>query len=227
MVKILNSRILLLPVLAGLLACSGRDSSADKPSPSNADKQRARAELEYETIQTELFLAAAGKPYLVMDFSRKMISLRLKGATVWDYPLDYELEDSAEVSLFPVRFAGRDKKLMRPIAERYLFRAADQTPDSVLEVIGEAVNVDPELLQRELPERFQLAWQGDIALEIHSDISGRLVSPVKNAMVEIRQAMRRPLGRTVLVLSMKPEDALTLYRAATIGMPTLAIADNN
>lgn len=226
--------ILLLSILMGLAACSGRESSAGKsPSLSTTDEERAKAEAEYTAVQTELYLAASGKPYLVIDFSRNMISLRLKGAVVWDYPIDYEPGDSAhsgpnaaEIGLFPVRFAGHDKKSMRPIVGRYLFRASEQTPDSELVVIGEAVNVDPELLQRDLPERFQLAWEGDIALEVRTEISGRLVSPIKNAMIEIRQVMRLPLGRTVLVLSMEPEDALTLYRAATVGMPTLMIADN-
>ena len=219
-----DSGILLLSILMVLTACSDRESSADKSQALAAeDSERVRAEREYELIQTELNLAATGKPWLALDFSRKMISIRLKGAIVWDHPIDYAEGDSAAVALFPVRFGGRDKKLMRPIAERYLFRAAEQTPDSVLAVISEAVNVDPELLQRDVPERFQLAWEGDIALEVRTDISGRLVSPLKNAMVEIRQVIRRPLGRTVLVLSMDPEDALTLYRAAAVGMPTLVI----
>jgi hypothetical protein len=91
----------------------------------------------------------------------------------------------------------------------------------VLAIVGEVVKVDPDLLQRELPERFQLLWDYGLTMEIRTEIAGRPKSIVNGALVEFRHALRRPFGEAHLTLKMDPEAALTLYRAAQPGMPTL------
>ena len=88
-------------------------------------------------------------------------------------------------------------------------------------IVGEAIRVDPELLQRALPERFQLLWGNGLILEIRTDISGKPISKLQNAIVQIKQALSMPFGETTIVLKIEASEALTLYRAANRGMATL------
>jgi hypothetical protein len=129
--------------------------------------------------------------------------------------------DSQEVEKFATRFAGRGERVVLPLADKYLFAAEDKTSDSVLTIVGEVTNVDPELLQREVPERFQLFWSYGLIMEVRTAVSGKPTSASKNALVKLRHALRSPFGEAYLFLNMNPDDALTLYRAAKRGMPTL------
>lgn len=205
-----------------ILGCGQKQTErSEKLNPDNRSSNRAAAELEYRLIQTELNLVKTGQPYLVLDLKQEKLRLKLKGAVVWSYPMDFVATDSQEVRGFLERFQGRDRKLVRPLAAKHLFAAKEKTPDSVLAVVGQVVKVDPELLRRELPERFQLRWGGDLILEVRTDIRGKSISIFRNAIVEIRRMLQRPFGEAVIVLKMESEAALTLYRAATERMPTL------
>jgi hypothetical protein len=208
-----------------ILGCGQKQTErSEKPNPSNKSWNRSAAEMEYRLIQTELSLVKTGQPYLVLDLKHEKLVLKLKGAVVWSYPMNFAAADSQQVRGFLQRFQGRDRKLVRPLAGKHLFAAKEKTPDSVLAVVGEVVKVDPELLRRELPERFQLRWGGDLILEVRTDISGKSISIFRNAIVEMRQMLQRPFGEAAIVLKMESEAALTLYRATTDGMPTLIYA---
>ena len=79
----------------------------------------------------------------------------------------------------------------------------------------------PELLQRTIPERFQLKWSDDIVLDIRTDVVGKPESKWKNTMVEIRRAIAGSLGDAYVTVKMPKDNAITLDRAAVIGLPTL------
>jgi hypothetical protein len=182
---------------------------------------RHQAETEYRLTQAELRLAKSAQLYMVLDFGRKQIELKLKGAIVWDCPMQLAQADSQEVEKFSTRFAGGGGRVLLPLADKCLFAAEDKTSDSVLAIVGEVTNVDPELLQREVPERFQLFWNYGLTMEVHTEIAGKPTSEFKSALVGLRHALRSPFGEAYLFLNMNPDDALTLYRAAKRGMPTL------
>lgn len=187
----------------------------------NKSWNRADAEAEYRLIQSELNLIKTGKPYLVLDFKRDRLVMKLKGAIVWSYPMVFAEQDAGEVAGFRKRFQGDNGRLIRTLTGKHLFASKEQTPDSILAIVGSAVRVDPSALQRELPERFQLHWGDDLVLEVQTDIAGTPVSRFHNAMVEIGRVLNLPFGESILVVKIKPEEGLTLYRATPIGMPTL------
>jgi len=215
-------------LLCGFLICTSL-SSCKKNQPEQiyhteqSDKKwdRQRADLEYRWIKTELALAKSEELYLVVDFLREEIQLRLKGALLWNYPIHIVETDSQEVREFAQRFQGDLERLIRPLSAKHLFAAQDKMPDSVLEIVGEVVKVDPGLLQREVPSRFQLLWGSDLTLEVRTDVVGEPKSPLKNALVELRHNLRRLFGEAHVIVKMDPEGAITLYRAARPGLPTL------
>jgi len=223
----LRLRRLFLPAVFLMLctvtiSCNQKKEETSQAATSSDKKwNRASAEWDYRLMQTELSLAKTLDLCLVLDLKHGKLKLKLKGAVVWNYPMNFSASDSDKVSDFMHRFLGDNNRLVRPLADKHLFAAERKTPDSVLAIVGKAVNVNPELLQRELPERFQLIWDDNMILEVRTDITGKPLSKLGNAVIEIGQALKRPFGETMIVLSMRVDDALTLYRAATPGMPTL------
>ena len=215
--------------VAIFLACSLAVFSCghkEQELPARTDKggrkwNRPKAELEYRLIKSELALAKTEKPYLVFDFKKGKLKLKMKGAVVWNYPMDIATTDTSQMQEFMNRFEGSDDIFVRPLVAKHLFSAKGKTPDSVLAIVGEAVRVNPDLLQRELPEKFQLLWEDGLILEIKTDISGKPVSNYKNTMIQIRRVLRSPFGESRIILNMQAEDALTLYRVAEPGLQTI------
>jgi hypothetical protein len=212
-------------VLVALSVSScGNDAVPSKaPGGADAGKSRLAEELAYRLIQSELYLTKAEVPYLVLDMEKKEIAIRLEGATVWTYPMKFPTEDSLEIDEFAQRLRGEEGGFLRPVTEKYLFEALDQTPDSVLSIVGKALKIDPGLMQREVPERFRILWGGDVILEIRTGVKGQPISKFRNALVEMGSMFHRPFGRAMIVLEMEPEAAITLYRVSTPGLPTLII----
>lgn len=201
--------------LVAVIGCGDGDSGASAPgwTPEN----------EYQRIHAELKLADLEKPYFVIDFAGKQLLLKLRGATVWQYPLTFGENDLEEVLDFVDRFQTRESKLIRTITETHLFAAQDKTPDSILAIVSEVTKLKPALLQRNLPERFQLLWGDKVILDIKTDIKGTPTDKFENTIFEVRHAIQTPFGKAHLTVKMDPTKALTLYRVAQPGLPTMVI----
>lgn len=206
------------------LSCGNNNLDTSKIAEGARSKwDRAGAEKEYRLLMAQLDLANTGQPYMVIDFENKALKLMLKGAVVWDCAMNFQDSDTAEISKFIRRFHGDNDRLVRPLKEKHLFEATEKTPDSVLAIVGEAVKVDPKLLQRDIPERFSLLWNDNMVIDVRADVPGRPVSSIKNALEEIRKTLHSPFGEAIIVLMMEPDDALTLYRAAERGLLTMVV----
>lgn len=202
----------------------------------NAAIDKSSQELLYQTATLELSLANSGKPYLVIDVPRKALEIRLKGAILLTVPLKLLEAEKGDLDKFVASFGGHGS-LLRPLQGKYLFQAFDQTPDSVLAIVSGVVNVKAELLQREIPERFRLFWNDNLNLDVVSQkdtvadakpkakpketIQEALQGKLENMKMEARYVLRKPFGVRLIVIEASPEDALTLYRVASIGAPTL------
>ncbi len=184
---------------------------------------RGSAEREYRSLMARIDLANIGRPYLILDFNSGSLAIMLKGALIWDCRMNIDPADSLKVGEFESRFRGERDRLIRPLAGKHLYKAAEKISDSTLVVIGEAVKVDPKLLQRDLPERFLLIWDDGLIAEIYTDIHGSPISFIRNTIEEIRQTISSPFGETDVVMKMDPDDALTLYRASEKGMMTMVL----
>ncbi len=249
--RIIRTKHLLLlgmavAVMTAGLSC-GSDNSEASPKtepapavksakPTKANKNAAKqdnqpfdeksAATEYRFLQHELKLAQSEKPYLEINVIRKQVRLMLKGAVIFNAPLVPDSIEKPDPGDFVDAFLGDDYTLVRPVSRKYLFASAKKTPDSVLKIVGEVVKVSPDLLQREIPERFQLQWQDGPILEIRTSVQGEEKDAVKNKLMNLSQTLSRPFGDPVLTLVMPPEEALTLYHAITVGLPTLLVSDS-
>jgi hypothetical protein len=205
--------------------CQKIEQFLAKRSASGVKLPFGSTELIYQTTATELRLAQSSKPYLVFNIPANALELRLKGAVVLRTPLNLVEVEPTAVSKFVEQFTSDTERLVRQISGKYLFASQQQTPDSVLTVVGEVINVKPELMQREIPSRFRLLWADNLILDIVSDAqqvkSESVETKLHNTMMQARYVLRRPFGATLLVIKVKPDDAITLYRVTEPGTPTL------
>jgi hypothetical protein len=191
------------------------------PESGNNKGEHLHAELDCRLLQAELALIKSDSLYLVLNLKQNELQLKLKGVVVWNSPINFIETDSQKSEKFAKRFQGEKELLIRPISYKYLFTAQNKTPDSILVIISDAVKAKPELMQRDVPARFQLLWGYGLILEVRTDIVGKPKSKLKGTIVEVREALRRPFGEARIILKMDPGDALTLYRAAHPGLPAL------
>lgn len=205
---------LMLAVISG---CSGSQNGS---SPTGKEWNASDAEREYQMIQAELKMSELGKPYLVLNFNKKQVRLKLKGAVVWEFPINFEASDADQIASFADHF-HKGHRLVRPITTTHLYAYKEQTPDSILAIISEVTNFDAALLQRELPARFELHWGDEVILDIRTDVEGKPVDKFKNTIVEVRNLLQSPLGSAKITIKMDPVHALTLYRMAQPGLPTI------
>jgi hypothetical protein len=215
------------PAAVGAVAPSSTgESQAPKPkapsrprTPEKWDPERAAG--EYRSLELELALAKTGQIYLVFDTERRQLQLRLKGAVVWNCPVEIAPENSGDLDRFAARFRGSDRQGVRLVSGRYLFSGAERTPDSILAIVGQVVRTDPSTLQRDVPERFQIFWGWGLVLDVRTSVVGLPKSRFRNTDLSVIQAIRRPFGQVLLEVRVSPEAALTLYRTASPGLPTL------
>jgi hypothetical protein len=200
-----------------LTSCGSGDG---KGTAANGGAESSLA-AEYAMTQVELKLAQAEKPYLDVNFAEKGLWLKLKGAVVWSCPITLSVSDSAAMRAFVLKYQSDENRFVRPIVEKHLFSSKEKTPDSVLKIVGKVVNVDPGRLQREIPSRFQLVWEDGLILEVHTDIQGVPKTSFRNTLINLSQTLQKPFGEVTLVISMTPEEAMTLYRATGPGFPTM------
>lgn len=211
-------RFIIYPLLILHVSCGG-DGNADNTPISG--KPRTNSVQEYRRLASELQLAMTNTPYLVLDLAAKKLQLKMAAATVWSYPLALTADKEAELASFAAEVTDDGAPLVRRLSSKRLYAALDQTPDSVLTIVGNAMNVDPELIQRELPEKFQLVFDDGFIMEFRTQVKGETRSALKNTFFAANTAMKRLLGDTYLVTSMDSNAALTLYRAAYEGLPLL------
>ena len=197
-------------------------SAAKGAAPAMSGQERLRAEAEYQMLQAELQIAKGDKPYLVFQWEpQPQLLVKLKGAVVAAYPLRLE-GGPGEVKRFREEFRGPQRRVVRGLAQKYLYTARDQTPDSVLTIVGGVLNLDPQEMQREIPGWFELKWQDDLVLEVRADVDGQPLPGVDLKIVKLQQTIRRPFGEVRLRVRLDRRDALTVYRLAHPGMPVLS-----
>lgn len=217
----------LIGSLVGLLVVGcGGNRSAENEAQSTGEEirqvwDRSAAELEYRLLQAEMSLAKSDSVYLVLDLKANRLQLKLESAVVWSHGLEPASDGMEDVADFCSRFQSGEGRLVRPIVEKYLFEASNKTPDSLLAIVSGAVAVNPELLQRHVPGRFQVLFGEGLILDIRADVPGTPVDKFQNTVKDLRQALRRSLGDAIISLKLEPDEAVTLFRAVNPGMVAL------
>ena len=76
--------LLLIPLLLTGCHKDNTEATASKHKKSAASEPKFS---QYQLMQAELVLANKVKPYLVLDLAQGALKIKIKGATLWDYPL--------------------------------------------------------------------------------------------------------------------------------------------
>lgn len=174
---------------------------------------------ESARLEAELALADSAKPYLVLDLLHRMLLIKLGGAVVWNHPLKLDDGDEKKISEFIVSLDNPDQHYVRHIKEKHLYSGKEQTPDSILSIVGSALKIDKSLLQREIPERFQLEFDDGFVMEFRSPVKGVETSAFRNTVLSVKNAFSKLFGGVYLVTTIDSTAAITLYRISEPGLP--------
>lgn len=217
------SLLLLAAAIVALAGGCGKSSPADsgKGGPVSDNQTSDSITTSYRRLQTELLLAQSKKAYLVLDLPHRQLQLKLGGAVVWNHPLLLSDTSAGAIRSFSERISNPRQGWVRTVKERHLFASKDQTPDSILSIVGEALKIDPKLIQRELPQKFQLVFDDGFIMEFRSGVEGADESGFKSTYLNASTALKRLFGEVYMVSTLDSQAALTLYRAADTGMVLL------
>ncbi|MCB9357921.1 MAG: hypothetical protein H6506_02290 [Calditrichaeota bacterium] len=177
------------------------------------------SEWRYLTIQNELMKSNA--PYLTVDQAAEKVEIRLGGGVVWEL-----LVDSGTTPLNVQRFSGAfapDTAVLFEVEYVQLLKFEQRFPDSLLEIVSNAMDMDPSLLQREIPVMFEIQWRDGPKLLVHSLPEGE----PREVVLPWREKLDRWLkgfgGSHSFAVQIHRESALTLYRVLKDGAPAFII----
>ncbi len=225
-VRIIVSQFIGIAATVLLLAAVAWSDADKTNAAADAATQRAQQEAEYLQLQVETELAEAAVPYLVLDLPRSAVEVRLGGVVVWNQPLQIADSDSNKLYEFVTRFKRSSLSDVRYLWDKRLYSAQERFSDSVITIVTKILEVNPELLQRELPSRFQLEWGDNLILEFRTELKVDQKRGFGKVIKDIWTELGRPWRQTVLVANMPMEEALTLYRVTHPGIPTMIITDD-
>lgn len=195
-------------------AKSTESSTTITRSPEEIAKEKAK-------LEAEMALADSAKPYLVLDLERRMLLIKLGGAVVWEHLLELADADEKKIKDFMVSLENPEQHYVRYIKEKHLFSGKEQTPDSVLSIVGEALKIDKALIQRQIPERFQLEFDDGFVMEFRSAVKGKETSKFKNTVLSVKNVFNQLFGEVFLVTTIDSIASITLYRMAEPGVPLI------
>jgi len=226
-----NNCLLAVSLLLTAIIYSGCSGGEDKISDASSTEKKTKAtsqkwnydkaNLEYRLAEAELKLAQRKEAYLVLDFPEKELVIKLGGATVWSYPLNIDAANSDGLSDFMENFMDGEMPFIRPVTEKHLFASTEKSSDSVLSIVSQVVRADVNLMQRDIPQRFEIHWGSGLTLEVKTEVAGQPRSKFKNAVIGFRKVLQKPFGEATLSINMDANSALTLYRVADRGLITL------
>lgn len=184
-----------------------------------AQSDSLKREWKLLALQTEL--AKSSDPYLVLDSRNLSFTLKLGNAVVWTLK-----EDSGTAKLnIPALIAdfSPDSAFLYSTANIRLMEYEPRFPDSLLKIVSDAMDMDPSLLQREIPVAFEIKWRNGPTLLVHS-------TP-ENQPVVVEVSFREKLGlwldsfkgHRAFSVQTNREVALTLYRTLKNGALTLVL----
>jgi hypothetical protein len=154
------------------------------------------------------------------------IEIRLRGAIVWEEPIQVVEGDPSVLTEFVALFRkSTDGTNVRFLKKKQLFAAQDRFAESVLTVVSDVLKVNAELMQRELPARFQFDWGDGLILRFRTETEIKSEGGAAAWLKDLFASMKDDVGHPVPVLEVKSERAITLFRVAHSGLPTLLVLE--
>lgn len=176
---------------------------------------------EWKLLAAQNELIKSNDAYLVLDNRDQSFTLKLGSAVVWVLK-----EDSGTAKLNVASLISKfepDTIFLFSIGNLQLLEYEPRFPDTLLKIVSEAMDMDPSLLQREIPVAFEIKWRNGPTLLVHS-------TP-ENQPVVIEVPWREKLGKwldsfkenNAFEVQTNREIALTLYRVLKNGALTMVL----
>lgn len=177
---------------------------------------------EWRILTTQTELVKSNKPYLVLDAAKQLCEIRIGAGVVWTMQ-----EDSGTTKLDVNRMVQDfqpDSVLVYGLSGVRLLKFEPRFPDTLLDIVSTAMDMDPSLLQREIPVMFEITWYNGPTLMVHSK--------PENQPVEVEVPWRERLGMWLAKfkggaggyeVQVNREIALTLYRVLKNGALTIVL----
>ena len=176
---------------------------------------------EWKLLAAQNELIKSNDAYLVLDNRDQSFTLKLGSAVVWVLK-----EDSGTAKLNVASLISKfepDTAFLFAISNLQLLEYEPRFPDTLLKIVSEAMDMDPSLLQREIPVAFEIKWRNGPTLLVHS-------TP-ENQPVVIEVPWREKLGKwldsfkenNAFEVQTNREIALTLYRVLKDGALTMVV----
>jgi hypothetical protein len=203
-------RALVLALVAALLAAAAVPASAAEDARALWRRNRRLA--------AEAALAASPKPYFLMDFERRRITLATRGLTLFEVSVEEAGIWGRQPAIGPTAIEQRDA-LARPE-----IRPGEEKP---------AASIDDQLLELvDMPTGYRMRLAGEVEIEVIPLAEGRWprwrqrarlwLWRLSRPLVTLRQRRERH-ETTTIFLVLRPEDAQRMYWSFYEGLDGILI----
>lgn len=178
-------------------------------------------ELRLKLLEAEQQLAGQKSPYLLIDFSKSRMTLKLRGAVIRSIPMEL-ITKQEEIG----QLIGGDADslhLVHYVRRAHLYEGLLQLSDTVLNIVSEATNAPPESIQRYKVGKLAVTWDGGIQMKITTDLEGKSISQAGNIIESGRSFLENYLGTEIIEVKVSSEDATALYGVLDTGLPVIFI----
>lgn len=174
---------------------------------------------EWKLLAAHNELIKSNEAYVVFDAQSSEMTIRLGNALVWTLAEDSGTAklDVAELT----REFNPDTALIFAVESVRLLEFEPRFPDSLLKIVSEAMDMDPRLLQREIPVTFEIRWHDGPRLIVHSMSENDPVTVPTSFRQKLGTMLEWFEGRSTYRVQIDREYALTLYRVMKRGPLTL------
>lgn len=176
----------------------------------------------YKYAQIERALAATTTPYIVLNTKNNRLEVLQSGAIVWDEPFSLNEKEAKHLDHALLgNMLNATEPAVRYVKERKLLQHHKRYADSVLTIISGILNVEPAMLQRELPVKFELKTSDGLLFRFEADDDTLLAEQKKPLRSVLDGLFGFGKGDPVATFRMPMERALTLYYVAHPGAMVL------
>ena len=182
------------------------------PPPANDYASRFRG--------AEAALVGVDRPYLVLDFAKSQLHLKLRGVSLRDYKFTL-LSSPDEPKAFTGQAAAGDT-VSKSLVRLHVFESEPQLNDTVLRIVAEATTAPANLIQRFRPKHLSVTYSNRLALDVYAaDIGGKSVSWTDDLAENLRLFADNILGGERLKIQISRDDAMSFYGVCRDATPLL------
>jgi len=191
-----------------------KDKAPKTPPPPPANDYASRFK------GAEASLVGLDRPYLVLDFAKSQLHLKLRGVTMRDYKFTL-LSSTDEPKAFTDQAAASDT-VSKSLVRLHVFESEPQLNDTVLRIVAEATTAPANLIQRFRPKHISVTYSNRLALDVYAtDVAGKSTSWSDDLAEEVRLFADGFMCGERLKIQISRDDAMSFYGICRDATPLL------